>query len=123
MLFEIKNGLLPTPLLTPCVLLLSDVVGHTTVQWIRATLEGCLATATPNYSFRSVVVSRGYLEGGVLSPLLWCLVVDEPIVRINRGGVNTQGHTDDISFGSGKIPSHGIGAEAVDPSHHTDLVQ
>jgi len=94
--FEIKNGLLPTALLTPCVILLSDVVGHTTVQWIRATLKGHLAMATPNYSFRRVVASRGYLQGGVLSPLLWCLIVDEQIARLNRGGVRTQGHTDDI---------------------------
>jgi hypothetical protein len=80
------------------------MVGHTTIRWIRATLEGCLATATHNYPFRSVVVSRGYLEGGMLSLLLWCLVVDEPIARFNRGGVYTQGHTDDISLGSGEIP-------------------
>jgi hypothetical protein len=77
-------------------MLLSEVVGRTTVRWIRATLEGRLATAIPNYSFRRVVVSRGYMQGGVLSSLLWCLVVDEPIARLNRGGVYTQGHTDDI---------------------------
>jgi len=26
-------------------------------------------------------------------------------------------------FGSGEIPSHGVGAQPVDPSHHTDLVR
>jgi len=94
--FEIKNGLLPTPLSTLCVILLSDVVGHTTVQWIRATLEGRLAMAIPNYSFRRVVVSRGYLQGGMLSPLLWCLILDEQTAKLNRGGVYTHGHTDYI---------------------------
>jgi hypothetical protein len=39
-------------------------------------------------------------------------------VRLNRGGVYTQGHIDDTSFGSGEIPSNGVGAQAVDPSHH-----
>jgi hypothetical protein len=66
-------------------------VDHTNIQWIRATLEGRLATATLGGFPRSVEVSRGCPQGGVLSPLLWCLV-DELIARLNRGGVYTQGH-------------------------------
>jgi hypothetical protein len=34
--------------------------------------------------------------GRVLSPLLWCLVVDELLARLNEGGVYSQGCADDI---------------------------
>jgi hypothetical protein len=52
--------------------------------------------ATLGGSFKSIEVSRGCPQGGVLSPLLWCLVVDKLIARLNRGGVYTQGYADDI---------------------------
>jgi Reverse transcriptase (RNA-dependent DNA polymerase). len=35
-------------------------------------------------------------QRGVLLPLLWCLIVDDLIARLNRGGIYTQGYTDDI---------------------------
>jgi hypothetical protein len=36
-------------------------------------------------------VSRGCPEGGMLSPLLWCLIVGDLIERLNEGIVYTQG--------------------------------
>ena len=47
-------------------------------------------------SSRSIKVSRGRPQGGVLSSLLWCLVVDDLIARLKEGGVYTQGYADDI---------------------------
>jgi len=41
-------------------------------------------------------VPRGCPQGGVLSPLLWYLVVNELLARLNEGGVYTQGYADDI---------------------------
>jgi hypothetical protein len=61
-------------------------VGYTIVRWIRATLEGRQATATLGSFSRSVAVSKGCPHRRVLSPLLWCLVVDELLVRLNEGG-------------------------------------
>jgi hypothetical protein len=52
-------------------------------------------------------VARGCPQGGVLSPLLWCLVVDEMMARLNWSGVYTQGHADDMSSSGGKIPKYG----------------
>jgi hypothetical protein len=43
-----------------------------------------------------VAVSRGCPQEGVLSPLLWRLVVDDLITRLNGGGIHTQGCTGDI---------------------------
>jgi len=81
-------------------------VDQTIVQWIRATLEGRLAMAALRDVSRSVTVSRGCPQVGVLSPLLWCLVVDEQIVRLNEGSVYAQGYADDICLlAVGKFPN------------------
>jgi hypothetical protein len=64
-------------------------VGYTVVLWIRATLEGRLATATLSESFMSTAVSRGCPQRGTLSPLLSC-IVDELRVMLKDGGVYTQ---------------------------------
>jgi len=45
-------------------------VHYTNVQWIRATLEGWLTTVTLGGSSRSIEVSTGCPQGGVLLPLL-----------------------------------------------------
>jgi hypothetical protein len=71
-----------------CAALVRHGVSPTIRQWIRATLEGQRATATLGVS-RSIAVARGCPQEGILSPLLWCLVVDE-------GGIYAQGYADDI---------------------------
>jgi hypothetical protein len=89
---------------------------------IRATLEGRLATATLGGVSRSVRVARGCPQGGALSPLLRCLVVDELIAWLNGGGVYTQGYADDMSSSSGKIPKYSIGAHTMVPSCCRNMV-
>jgi len=59
-----------------CAALASHGVVLTISRWIRATMEGLQATATLGETSVRVVVSRGCPPGGVLSPLLWCLVVN-----------------------------------------------
>jgi len=55
---------------------------------------------------KSVAVSRGCTHGGVLSPPLWCLVVNELLVRLNEGSVYAQGYVDNIRFlAVGKFPN------------------
>ena len=78
----------------------------TIVRWIRATLEGRMATAALGDATRSVAVSRGCPQGGVLSPLLRCLVVDHLLVRLNEGSVYAQVYADDICLlAVGKFPN------------------
>jgi len=51
-------------------------------------------------------ISRGCPQGGVLSLLLWCLVVDDLLARLSGNGVFIQGYTDDISLlAVGKFPN------------------
>ena len=66
-----------------CTALVRYCVNYTIVRQIRATLEGRLATAALGADSRSVAVSRGCPQGGVLSPFLWCLVVNELLARLN----------------------------------------
>jgi hypothetical protein len=53
-----------------------------------------------------VAVFRGCPQGDVLSPLLWCVFVYDLSVRLNRGGVYSQGYADDICLlAVGKFPN------------------
>jgi hypothetical protein len=71
-------------------------VSHTIVRWVRATQEGRRATAALGGVSRSIAVAKGCPHGGILSPLLWSLVVDELLVGLNQGGIYAQGYADDI---------------------------
>ena len=52
-----------------------------------------------------VAVSGGCPQGGVLSPLLWCLV-DDLIARLSMSGVYCQGCADDnCLLAVGKFPN------------------
>ncbi|KMQ89895.1 lian-aa1 retrotransposon protein [Lasius niger] len=46
---------------------------------------------------RSGGESRGCPQGGIISPLLWNLVVDELIVKLNQRGFYTQAYADDLA--------------------------
>lgn len=81
---------------TMCDALTRHGSDYTIVQWIRATLEGRVVVATLNGFSMSLVTPRGCPQGGVLSPLLWCLVVDDLLARLSGNGVFIQGYKDDI---------------------------
>ena len=65
-----------------CAAIFKHEIDYTIVQWIRDTLEGRLASATLSGFSKRVKLSRVYLQGSVLSPLLWCLVDDLIIIFI-----------------------------------------
>jgi hypothetical protein len=49
--------------------------------------------------------ARGCLQGGVLSPLLWSLVVDDLLWELNSNGYYAVGYADDIAILiNGKFP-------------------
>jgi hypothetical protein len=81
---------------TMCDALIRHGSDYTIVQWIRATLEGHVAVATLNGFSIRLVISRGCPQGGVLSLLLWCLVIDDLLARLSGNGVFIQGCTDDM---------------------------
>jgi len=69
-----------------CAAIFKHEMDYTIIQWITATLEGRLAAATLSGFSKRVAVSRGYLQGGVLSPFLWCL--DDDVITRLTGGWN-----------------------------------
>jgi hypothetical protein len=76
-----------------CDALVKHGCDNTIVWWIWATLEGRVVTAILISSMK-VVVSRWCKQGGVLSPLLWCLVVDDLIARLSGDGIYVQSYAD-----------------------------
>ena len=89
-----------------CAALAKRGIDYTLIRWIRAIVEGRLATVTLGGLSRNVGLSRGCLQGGVLSTLVWCLVVNELLARLNDGGVCTPGYADGICLlAVGKFPN------------------
>jgi hypothetical protein len=74
---DIEGSFNSTSYDTMCEALARYGADHTIIRWIRATLEGRQATANPGETSVSVALSKGCPQGGMLSPLLWCLVVDD----------------------------------------------
>ena len=65
-----------------------------------------MAVATLNEISLRFAISRGCPQGGVLSPLLWCLVVDDLITRLSGSGLFIQGYADDLCLlAAGKFPN------------------
>jgi hypothetical protein len=91
---------------TICDALVRHGIEYTIVRWLRATLEGHVAVVTLNEISMRFAISRGCPQGGVLSPLLWGLVVNDPLIRLSGGGVFIQGYADDICLlAVGKFPN------------------
>ena len=80
---DIEEGFNNTCYDTTCDALVRHGSEYTIVRWIRATLEGCVVVATLNGFSVRLAISRGCPQAGVLSPLLWCLVADDLLARLN----------------------------------------
>ena len=63
--------------------------------WIEELLRRRTVTTSIDGTSASAQVQRGCPQGGVLSPLLWCLVVDDLLVKLNRSGGYMLGYSDD----------------------------
>jgi hypothetical protein len=71
---------------------------HAICRWISAMLESRTITATLSGETLGASASRGCPQGGVLSPLLWSLVVDDLLWGLNDDGYYTVGYADDIAI-------------------------
>jgi hypothetical protein len=109
---------------TMCAALVRHGSDHNIVRWIRTTLEGRVAVATLNEFSMKLAISRGCPQGGVLSPLLWCLVVDDLLARLSGNGVFIQGYADEICLlVGGKFPNSVSGLMPSGPFDCRDMVQ
>lgn len=67
------------------------------IGWIVAMLLSRIVTVHFGSSFISVIVSKGCPQGGVLPPLLWCLVINDLIKALNDRNFQTEGFSDDLA--------------------------
>jgi hypothetical protein len=67
-------------------------------RWICAMLESRNMIVTLSGETLGVSVARGCPQGGVLSPLLWGLVVDDFLWELNDSGYYTVGYADDVAI-------------------------
>ena len=81
---------------TTCDALVRHGSEYTIMRRIKVTLEGCVAVATLNETSLGFAISGGCPQRGVLSPLLWCMVVNDLLTKPSGGGVFIQGYADDI---------------------------
>ena len=71
-------------------------IDSSTIGWIMCMLENTRINACLGFEELTVKAIKGCLQGGVLSPLLWSLVIDSLLVELDREGFETVGYTDDI---------------------------
>jgi hypothetical protein len=70
----------------------------TICRWICSMLESRNIVTTLSGETLRASTAKGCRQGGVLSPLLWSLVVDELLWELNDGDYYTVGYADDIAF-------------------------
>jgi ribonuclease HI len=77
----------------------------TCCRWIDHMLRSRKIQSTILNVTQEITATRGCPQGGVLSPLLWSLVVDSLLVTLDQGPYHVQGYADDIALVvQGKFP-------------------
>ena len=68
------------------------------VRWINALLRSRAVTVTVQGKSVSKRVKKGCPQGGILSPLLWNLVINSLLILINSTQADSEGFADDVNF-------------------------
>lgn len=68
------------------------------VNWIESMLKSRRIKAQGNESSIEYNPTRGCPQGGCLSPLLWCLVVDDLINKLEKEGLHVIAYADDLAI-------------------------
>jgi hypothetical protein len=71
-------------------------IDPTSINWIKAMLHSRKISASIGDTTISVKAIKGCPQGGVLSPLLWSLVMDRLLDELTAGGYEVQGYADDL---------------------------
>ncbi|XP_052744146.1 uncharacterized protein LOC128199286 [Bicyclus anynana] len=72
-----------------------DGIDDIVKSWIMNMLTHRLISADLGGETQTVRSTRGFPQGGCLSPLLWCLLLDSLIVKINDMRIYMQAYSDD----------------------------
>jgi hypothetical protein len=68
------------------------------LRWIAAMLSNCTVRAEIRGVSSTMMVRRGCPQGGVLSPVLWNMVINFMLSRLNNESLSAQGFAEDISI-------------------------
>ena len=68
------------------------------VRWITAMLTNRTITVTIQGKVLSKRVKKGCPQGGILSPLLWNLIINSLIILINSTPADSEGFADDVNL-------------------------
>lgn len=66
------------------------------VDWTLSMLRNRIISTSIGGSKQSITATRGCPQGGVLSPLLWTLVIDDLLNLLKDNGFVAQGYADDL---------------------------
>ena len=66
------------------------------INWTLQMLKGRIISTTIGDEKLSISATRGCPQGGVLSPLLWTLVIDDLLNLLKQNGFDAQGYADDL---------------------------
>ena len=72
-------------------------IENETVDWMMHMLSSRAVSAEMGTSEITIKATRGCPQGGVLSPLMWCLVMDDLLTLLNLLGYETIGYVDDLA--------------------------
>jgi ribonuclease HI len=70
-------------------------IDRAVARWIGRMLKDRDITAELGGVSKRISPKRGFPQGGCLSPLMWCLLLDSLVKKVNRGGVYMQAYSDD----------------------------
>lgn len=93
---DIEGAFDNTPTRTLVQGLTGKRVDQTTVRWVEAMLSNRKAKVSLHGTSLEVFTTRGCPQGGVLSPLLWTLAVDQLLHKMAELRIDTQGYADDL---------------------------
>ena len=71
-------------------------VNPTGIRWIKSMLTNRRINATLYDASATILATRGCPQGGVLSPLLWIMVIHGLLRRLSDKGYYAQGYADDV---------------------------
>ncbi|GJQ68737.1 hypothetical protein Trydic_g17269 [Trypoxylus dichotomus] len=73
-------------------------VKPTLTRWITSMLNNRTVHVSMNLCNIGATVAAGWPQGGALSPLFWCLLVNDLLSDLRRAGFYAQGYADDITI-------------------------
>ena len=71
-------------------------IPNSIIRWYDNLLKGRVVTANMQGCDASILPARGSPQGGVLSPLIWNLIMDTFLSKFTKGPVKVIGYADDI---------------------------